>query len=535
MSGLTPFERGNLIHKLFERFYQTWQQDGLGAITAATLPEALARFTRLTHEVLAGLPEADRALEETRLLGSIVARGIAERVFELEVDEGGEIVDRLLEYDLRGPFPFPVLGGMAQKTIAIRGKADRIDVFDDGALRIIDYKLSRLPDIKTSQQIAVYAHCAAIALEARDGPGRIHREFGGLPRVRRGGRSLGVGFNSRKGPAAEAIQARVAEFAATVQHIEHGEFPAKPTPDLCRWCQTPVCAARSIESRWRTMQPSLFDQVRSGSEAGRTAAARPGGARLRDRSGSPRRARGLGRHRQDARARRSLRAPDRARRRPSSCAGDDVHAQSRRGDARPRAGGAESPRRYERGVCRAVGRARRTRDGAVVSTIDAFCFGLLREFPLEADVDPAFEIADETEMARFENEALDLTWRRARGIIGSDENVRLLLSRVRLPQLRDALIACIDRRHVAQPAVAAFIERHVRFRTSTEAGAAFVSRVRDAFHRSPQLRAILDDGPVGAPEFVWLQADLATLGDFPAAETPNCACSSSNIDWPGIS
>src|SRR5690349_21113592 len=44
-----------------------------------------------------------------------------------------------------------------------------------------------------------------------------------------------------------------------------------------------------------------------------------------------------------------------------------------------------------------------------ISTIDAFCFSLLREFPLEADVDPAFEIADETEMARFENEAMDLT------------------------------------------------------------------------------------------------------------------------------
>jgi RecB family exonuclease len=236
MSGLTPLERGNLIHKLFERFYQAWQQDGLGAITAATLPEALARFTRLTHEALAGLPEADRALEETRLLGSIVARGIAERVFELEVDEGGEIVDRLLEYDLRGPFPFPVLGGMAQKTIAIRGKADRIDVFDDGALRIIDYKLSRLPDIKTSQQIAVYAHCAAIALEARDGqPYTVssadYLAFGEEEKSR-------VGFNSRKGPAAEAIQARVAEFAATVQHIESGEFPAKPIrTDLCRWCR----------------------------------------------------------------------------------------------------------------------------------------------------------------------------------------------------------------------------------------------------------------------------------------------------------
>src|SRR5262245_21485968 len=38
----------------------------------------------------------------------------------------------------------------------------------------------------------------------------------------------------------------------------------------------------------------------------------------------------------------------------------------------------------------------RTADIAV-STIDAFCLSLLREFPLEADLDPAFSIADDTE------------------------------------------------------------------------------------------------------------------------------------------
>src|SRR5688500_7928413 len=30
-----------------------------------------------------------------------------------------------------------------------------------------------------------------------------------------------------------------------------------------------------------------------------------------------------------------------------------------------------------------------------ISTIDAFCLALLREFPLEADVDPGFDLADE--------------------------------------------------------------------------------------------------------------------------------------------
>jgi len=29
-----------------------------------------------------------------------------------------------------------------------------------------------------------------------------------------------------------------------------------------------------------------------------------------------------------------------------------------------------------------------------ISTIDAFCFGLLREFPLEAGVEPGFDVAD---------------------------------------------------------------------------------------------------------------------------------------------
>jgi len=63
-----------------------------------------------------------------------------------------------------------------------------------------------------------------------------------------------------------------------------------------------------------------------------------------------------------------------------------------------------------------------------ISTIDAFCFGLLREFPLEADVDPAFEIADETEVPRFRAEAIELTLAACRQELITDERVRLLLA-----------------------------------------------------------------------------------------------------------
>lgn len=235
-AGLTPLERGMLIHSLFEQFYRDWDRDPGGAITAATLPEALTRFTQITEAALAGLPEADRVLERTRLLGSLVARGIAERVFELEVDTGGDIDHRMLEQDLKGPFTFPQLGGLKQRIVEIHGKADRIDVFKDGSIRVVDYKLSRLPDTDSSVQIAVYAHAARQVLELADGrPYRIgaamYLAFGDENKF---DGSLG----NKNRLAADVVESRVGEFATIIDQIESGEFPPRPlrTSD-CAWCR----------------------------------------------------------------------------------------------------------------------------------------------------------------------------------------------------------------------------------------------------------------------------------------------------------
>src|SRR5262249_45934924 len=46
-------------------------------------------------------------------------------------------------------------------------------------------------------------------------------------------------------------------------------------------------------------------------------------------------------------------------------------------------------------------------DEIAISTIDAFCLSLLREFPLEADLDPGFDVADDTEIPRLIDESLD--------------------------------------------------------------------------------------------------------------------------------
>ncbi len=152
-----------------------------------------------------------------------------------------------------------------------------------------------------------------------------------------------------------------------------------------------------------------------------------------------------------------------------------------------------------------------------ISTIDAFCFGLLREFPLEADVDPAFEIADETEMARFAAEAVELAIRAARRALPDDEHLRLLFARVSLPVLSEAIQSLVDRRHVARPAVARFVAGRPIHRAA-DAADRFVGHLRAAFADPAVCRAILDDGPQNAPLFRWLAADLRVLDALPRGD-----------------
>jgi RecB family exonuclease len=143
-------------------------------------------------------------------------------------------VDRLVEHPLNGPFQFPRLSGLLQVGIEIRGKADRIDVFDDGTLRVIDYKLGRLPD-PTSIQIGVYAHCVRQALEARDG--RPYTVGAAMYLAFGDDRQLEGKLGDRSQSPALAVEARASEFAGAVSRIESGAFPPRPrnTSD-CQWC-----------------------------------------------------------------------------------------------------------------------------------------------------------------------------------------------------------------------------------------------------------------------------------------------------------
>ena len=236
--GLSALERGQLVHEVFERFFGEWQGAGRGAITASNLPEALDLFARIAEARLDALPEADRALERARLLGSAVASGFGARAFDFEVEADVEVVERLLEHPLEGAFVFD--GGDGARTVELRGKADRVDLLADGTIRLVDYKLGRAPKTARKIQLPVYGVCAEQHLAGRGG--RDWR-FGAAGYIAFGERQPFVALASRGKAFDEAVAGGVRRLIDTADAIARGEFPVKPDePFLCAYCPYPsVC------------------------------------------------------------------------------------------------------------------------------------------------------------------------------------------------------------------------------------------------------------------------------------------------------
>ena len=104
-----------------------------------------------------------------------------------------------------------------------------------------------------------------------------------------------------------------------------------------------------------------------------------------------------------------------------------------------------------------------------ISTIDAFCLSLLREFPLEADLDPGFSVADDTEVPRLVDEALDRTLRICRALARDDERVALVFAQLGERRARSGLAALLARRVVAPGILSRFLARSRRDLTAVDA------------------------------------------------------------------
>jgi len=230
-SGLTPQERGQFLHEVFERFFTEWQASGRGTITTGNVNEAVALFEVIAERELARLPESDRALERTHLLGSAAAAGLAERAFAFEIEQGGEVVERLLEHELEGAFQFRTENGT--RSARLRAKADRIDLMADGTIRIIDYKLGKAPKPAKALQLPVYGVCAQQSLEGYRGRS-WKLSSAGYVAFREKNAFVALGASSS---LEEAVTAGQERMLSAIDAIERGEFPPDPEePFLCTRC-----------------------------------------------------------------------------------------------------------------------------------------------------------------------------------------------------------------------------------------------------------------------------------------------------------
>ena len=231
-SGLTPIERGHLIHDVFETFFTEWQAAGGGTITLGNVADALQLFERVAERKLEALPEVDRALERTHLLGSAAAAGLAERAFAFEIEQGGEVVERLLEHPLEGEFVFTAADG--PRPVRIRAKADRLDLMADGTIRVIDYKLGKAPKASKALQLPIYGVMATQALAGYKGRTWTVASAGYVAFKEK---EAFVPLGGKPGALAAAIAEGQERLLAAVAGIERGEFPVQPDePFRCQWC-----------------------------------------------------------------------------------------------------------------------------------------------------------------------------------------------------------------------------------------------------------------------------------------------------------
>src|SRR6185295_9953682 len=135
-----------------------WQARGYRSITPDNLDTARDLFESTVDRLITALPPGEAGLERTRLLGSPAAAGLGEAVFRMEAERPVAVVERLLEHRLNGRFTITTANG--RRDVDLKGKADRIDLLEDGTFRLIDYKLGWPPKGKRVFQLPIYGLCA---------------------------------------------------------------------------------------------------------------------------------------------------------------------------------------------------------------------------------------------------------------------------------------------------------------------------------------------------------------------------------------
>jgi ATP-dependent helicase/nuclease subunit B len=249
---ITALDRGNLIHEAFERFIQevldragaeqpgpddawsTTDHDRMAVIGGALCADYERRgltgrrifWSGTRKEVLADLRQfldvdsADRRWERTRPLAAEFAFGI-----------GGSSTPAV---------PLRLADG---RVVLFKGKADRVDIAEDGCLHVVDYKTGRRddfrglteenPDLQGHKlQLPVYGAAARLLAGTPDAAVRAEYWFTSAK-----GQFKRIGY-----PITADVLDRVGRSLGTiVAGIEAGLFPSHPTAKSTGRVDCPYC------------------------------------------------------------------------------------------------------------------------------------------------------------------------------------------------------------------------------------------------------------------------------------------------------
>ena len=147
-----------------------------------------------------------------------------------------------------------------------------------------------------------------------------------------------------------------------------------------------------------------------------------------------------------------------------------------------------------------------------ISTIDAFSLSLLREFPLEADLDPGFEMADETEVPRLIEASLDQSLRIFAGLARHDPDIALVLAQLGVSRTRAGLASLLERRLVAWDALNRFLASGPKDLTADVVCRRAATSLQDLLRTAPGgWSRFVADGPILHPRYQMLARDLERL------------------------
>lgn len=147
-----------------------------------------------------------------------------------------------------------------------------------------------------------------------------------------------------------------------------------------------------------------------------------------------------------------------------------------------------------------------------ISTVDAFCLALLREFPLEADLDPGFSLADETEVPRLVQDSVERTLGIGAALAKDDAGVAALLARLGHGRAHTALTALLGRRLVVPAALHRFLTATPRDLTVDGVCGDSCRRLADRIAGERRhFDLMIEAGPGDDPSFSLVIRDLQRL------------------------